>query len=552
MGWILIGILSTIIQLGVIVGIVVLIVKLVSGKGKDKQKTTSESAGTMARRLFVYSIMITMLILVGIGIAGLIDAALPRSGQIVDSSAAALPIAFVVVGLPVYLGLARYTLKRFATDPTEQTSAGWAFYLTVALIGSLLTTMALAGDTLSSVVEGDGVDRTTVIHLIIWGGIWVGHWIASQRWKSERSTSLHLLLGSAAGLIWAFSGAIATLTAVFSTVYDELFLDTLTGATIDDLLRPAMILVVGLPVWWWYWTRHARTVDRTPLWHAYVLLLGVLGGAVSVIIGAGIVLFSVLVWFLGNDGGSASGHFSMLPGALAAIAAGGVVWMYHGRILGGRTERERTEVDRVYDYLLAAAGLLVAAGGLTTLLVTILKSIYGGPGITDSGGEILATAITLLVVGAPLWWNYWRTIQRYRTDDAPSELGSATRRIYIVGLFGIAAITAVITLIIIVFVFFEDLLESSFGKNTIDSSSAAIALLLTAAAVAWYHFTVFREDRAEELPEPEPVVEEAEPGVDIVPEGALEAAIHALNAGGKGQVLVTSTDDGFRVEPTET
>ena len=102
MAWILLGILSSLIQIGVMVGVVVLIVRFVSGR----DKATSVSVGVLIRRFFVYSIMLTMLILVGIGIAGLIEAALPTTGEITSNSAdAARSIAFILVGLPVYLAL---------------------------------------------------------------------------------------------------------------------------------------------------------------------------------------------------------------------------------------------------------------------------------------------------------------------------------------------------------------------------------------------------------------------------------------------------------------
>ena len=125
MGELLIGILGGLVQLGIMGGIVFLIVKAVSGH----KKTSTESAGVHIRRFFVYLLMLAMLILVGLGIAGLIDAVLPTAGVITDSSAAAArSISFVVVGLPIYSGLALYTARRLASDPNEKRSAGWAFY----------------------------------------------------------------------------------------------------------------------------------------------------------------------------------------------------------------------------------------------------------------------------------------------------------------------------------------------------------------------------------------------------------------------------------------
>jgi hypothetical protein len=548
MGWLLLGILSSLIQIGVMVGIVVLIVRFVSGKNK----TTSESVGVLIRRLFVYMIMLAMLILLGIGVAGLIEAALPTTGQITDSSAeAARSIAFVFVGLPVYAGLAIYTSRRLRADPDEQRSFGWAFYLTVALIGSLLTSMALVGGILSDLASGDGPDRKEVIHAGIWIVIWIGHWVIAQRWE-PKGAPVHLLLGSAAGLVWSFSGVIATLAAILSTVYEGLFLESVTGGGIDDLARPAMILVVGLAVWWWYWVRHGRNSQRTAWWHGYVLLLGVLGGAVTAISGAGIMLFAVLQWFLTNPDSSAAAHFSVLPGALAAVATGAAVWAYHRHILGDREDRVRTEVDRVYDYLLGAAGLVVAVSGVTTLIVVVMKQLFGGPVVTGSGGDVLSTAVTLLVIGTPLWWHYWSTIQSYRAENPEEELRSVTRRIYIVGLFGVAAVVAVISLIVLVFIFFEDILEGNLGSGTVDSAAVPIALLITAGALAWYHFTVLREDRSDFVSEIEdtPVVPEP-PSARAVPRGSLEQTLETLAESGHNRTMVVRSKDGFEVEPIE-
>lgn len=493
MAGILFGILASLIQLGVVVGIVVLIVKLVSGRGK----ASTESVSTLIRRFFVYTVMLVMLVLVGIGIAGLVEAALPTPGEITDDSAAvARSIAFVIVGLPVYFGLALFSARRLRSDPNEQRSLGWAFYLTIALIGSLLATMALVGAMLAEGVVGEGIDRTLAINAVIWGGVWMAHWWVAQRREPRNNGQFQLLAGSAAGLIWSFAGAIATVTAMLTVIYESLFLETIARGGVEDLLRPAMILVVGVPVWSWYWFGHARDSRRTSWWLGYTLLIGVMGGAISAIVGMGMILFSTLEWALGDASGSAVVHFDLLPGAVAALLVGGGAWAYHAHVLGEREERTRGEVDRVYDYLLAAAGLVVAAAGLTTLIAVTLMGVAGAQSAVTDSGSAVATALTLLLIGVPLWWRYWSTIQRYRRLYPASELHSIPRRVYILGLLGIAGIVAVVSLIVIVFIVVEDGLDGSLGAKTLDSSAVALALLATAGALAWYHLAVFREDRA--------------------------------------------------------
>lgn len=541
MGSVLLGILASLIQLAVMVGIVVLIVKAVGGR----RKTSTESVGVLIRRVFVYTLMLSMLLLLGIGIGGLIEAALPNSGEITDSSTdAALSIAFVIVALPVYAGLCVYTARRLQTDSNEQSSTGWAFYLTVALIGSLIAAMALVGSALSEVAGGEAPERTTIINATIWIAVWVAHWMVSQRFE-PRNSQLHLLAGSSIGLIWASVGALATAIAVLSTIYDELFATSLTGNDLSDLLRPAAVLAVGLPTWWWYWARHSRGAARTSLWHAYVLLVGVMGGVVTVIVGGGILVFSVLDWFLGDVSTSAAAHFDTVPGAVAALFVGSAVWAYHAHVLGDRESRVRDEIGRVYDYLLSAAGLLVATSGVAVLLGAALKSLSSQGSVATSDGDILPTALTLLVVGVPLWWRYWSTIQRYRRSDPKGELTSITRRIYIVGLFGIAAIVAVISLIVIVFIVVEDVLDGAVGWITVSDTAIAIALLITAGAIAWYHFVVFREDR--EALGPDAHIDEVPEDEQLVLPGDLEEAVAALMADGIDTVTIAKVPGGYYV-----
>jgi len=487
------GIFGSFIPLLILGGIVFGVVKLMS----NHDKATGEGVGVAIRRLFQYGVMLAMLVLTTFGVAGLIDAVASAGSRItVDATATALSIAFVFVGLPVFVGLGIYTAHRVKVDPREQHSAGWAIYLTIVLFGSLVTVMSLTGAFLAEMLDDGDIDTTIGIYAVVWAAVWVGHWWAAQNRGDPQRLQAQTLLGSGAGLFAVFFGIAAGATAVLTQIYDSLFQTSIVDAGIEPLAAPFIILVVGIPVWWWYWFRNGRHLNRGGLWLTYVLLLGVLGGAVAVVIGAGFVIFGVLEWFLGDPGTtSPASHFDFLPVAVGFMTAGSASWLYHARLLGDRGDRRRTEVDRVYDYLLSGAGLVVAASGVATLITVSLKAL-AGLGLTSfQSGDATAAALTLLVVGIPLWWRYWSTIQRYRSTDPDAELASVTRRIYIFLLFGVAGIVAVVNLIIIVFMVFNDILEGRFGSTTLDDASVAISLVITAGMIAGYHFTVFYEDR---------------------------------------------------------
>lgn len=500
------GILGSVIPLLILVGLIVLMARLVT----KRETVTSEGAGVFIRRFVQYMIMLGTLVLAAIGLAGLIDAAAAAAVQVTqDSAAVARAIAFVVVGMPVYVGLASYTARRLRDDPRERQSLGWASYLTIVLLGSLVAAMSLVTAFLAGLLDEREIDRTLLINAAIWGAVWAGHWWVAQRQGDRQRMQIHLLLGSAAGLVAIVSGAGAGLAAVLQQIYDSLFVGSVIDAGIEAIVRPLIVLVIGAPVWWWYWFRNARHSSRTPWWLAYVLLLGILGGVVAVATGAGFVLFGVLQWTFGDPSStSAAAHFGFLPGALGAVAVGGASWAYHRAVLADRARRERTELDRVYDYLLSGAGLLVAAAGLATLVAVALDAIGGREIASSASGNAIAAAVTLLVIGGPLWWRYWSTIRRHRETNPQGELRSTTRRVYLSLLFGATGIVAVINLIILVFILFEDILDGALGPKTIRSAAVPIAVLLTAGAIAWYHFAVFREDRSVAPDEERPALRE--------------------------------------------
>lgn len=568
------GIFGSLIPLLVLGGIVFGVVKLMS----NRTRTTDESAGVAIRRFFQYSIMLAMLVLATFGIAGLIDAAASAGSRItVDATGTALSIAFVVVGLPVFVGLAMYTSHSLRTDPREQDSVGWAVYLTIVLFGSLVTVMSLTGAFLAELLDNGDIDTTIGIYAVVWAVVWVSHWWAAKRKGDPRRLQAQILLGSGAGLFASFFGIAAGAAAVLAQIYDRFAQTSIVDAGIEPLAGPLIILVVGLPVWWWYWFRHGQNLNHGGLWLTYVLLLGVLGGAIGVIIGAGFVIFGVLEWFIGDPGTtSPASHFDFLPVAIGFMAAGSASWLYHGTLLGDRDDRKRTEVDRVYDYLLSGAGLVVAASGIATLITISLKAL-AGLGLTSfQSGDATAAALTLLVIGIPLWWRYWSTIQRYRRTNPDAELVSVTRRIYIFLLFGVAGIVAVVNLIIIVFIIFSDILEGDFGSITLDEASVPIALLLTAGAIAGYHFAIFREDRAamHDVVEPtlrsvvvvssstDPIVGAIRTEIgasvtvidvapDPIPAGNIEEAVKILQATDHPSVVVIPNEDGsYTIQPT--
>lgn len=86
-------------------------------------------------------------------------------------------------------------------------------------------------------------------------------------------------------------------------------------------------------------------------------------------------------------------------------------------------------VRRLYFYFVAFVSLMMAASGIVLLLQFVIDSITGDNLISDSTTR-LAGGISLLIVGAPLWFFHWRYMQRAVVDQ-PVETRSILRKLYI-------------------------------------------------------------------------------------------------------------------------
>ena len=396
--------------------------------------------------------------------------------------------------------------------------------------------------------------------------------LESASLHGARFIGLDREIGSVAGgVTLAIAGGVA-LGLALTEIYDQLFNTVITSDFSEAIRVTLAFVIVGALVWWWHWLRHYQRFERTEVWNAYVLLFGVLGGLLVAITSLGVVVFGVLEWLFGDpEAASAAGHFEFLPGAAAAALVGGGVWWYHRAVLRASGEDERTEVDRIYQYLLSALGLATTTIGVTTVLVALIGSVAPAPiAESDSEIDVLLAAVSALLIGAPIWWRTWSSIQHHAASDPESELTSPSRSLYLLVLFGLGGIVAIASLVAVMVVAFGAVLDGTFGGETIYEMRISLAVLITVGLVAGYHWSVWRSDR-DILPEAEretrkPTVRDvvllAPDGVDTAAVGPatgasvrvmrrldevdvdIESVIAAIEASEAERVIVVPSSDG--------
>lgn len=514
------GLLSQLLILGVIVWV---IVRLVRGRRDAEQGDQVVSV----RRLFVFGLLFATLMLTAVGAVMVLQELIgPSEGGDEGRSALAFGLALVIVAGPAYGLLLRYGCRRLGQVASERRSFGWAAYLNLALLISLIVTIVTSQYLLEGVIGVQEFEAASVVPVVVWGAVWAMHWFWLKATYGLPG-DLHLAAGSLTGLITLVIGIGGLIYLAGDEIYTRLVEQIPAGHETPELGAWGIAALLGVLVWSWYWLARYNRAERTGLWHAYVVVIGALGGLIATVCSAATLGYWTLVWFVGQpDAATSSEHFEYVPAVATSVLFVGVAtWQYHRWALQTGGEVERSEALRTYDYVMAGAGLVSTVVAVTLALVALLETITTDPLGTDTSvANQLILAVTLSVIGAPLWWVFWSRIGRHVADDPVVELGSPVRRLYLIVLFGVGGIVILVSLISVLFIAIEDLLDGTFGSQTVWSTRVGLSLLVTVTGVAWYHLAVFRSDRAIlTASEPTPLQQLPRHVVLIAPRGATLA-----------------------------
>ena len=506
-------------------------------------------------RLFRLGLMLIALGLAAEGITGLLAAVLPRSGELArDPSELAQALSFTIVGVPALAGLARWTRQRLAADPGEASSPVWAGYLTFALLAALVVTMTNVDLTLQWVFGVERFDGGALARSLVWGAVLAAHWVLSRRrplvdvyGAAEARTPWYLVIGSLVGLAAGGSALAGLVNVSLRLLYDSAVdRDMLAGAGTDSVLRALASAIPAVAVWLWFWLLYALRSPRTERWYAYVLLAGVLGGLATTLIAGGQLVFSVLQWLFGDPPeATAAAHFASLPGPVAAVGVGAVVWIHHRHTLA-TASRHRSEVDRIYTYLLTFVGVVVCTVAVTLVVAAFVEAVVG-TGLAGSLADPIVLAVTFLAIGLPLWAVFWRRAEANAKSDR-TEVRSPSRRLYLLVTLGLSAAVALVSLVVLLTGFLTDLTAGDLAGATARRIRVPLGLVLSTAAVAAYHGVVYRDDRRSTAPPPGPQrrVREVVLISDLAPADAA-----AVAEGLGGRVVRYTTANGVGPRPDD-
>jgi hypothetical protein len=476
------------------------------------------------RRLYFYLVALISIEVVLWGLVGLLRSIVDEtiSG---GADALAQALALILVGVPIFL-IHWLSVQRAAVrDEEEKTAMLRAIFFYAILLGTLIPVVQnLLSFIDRALVQGTGLgvgrafsafrNQTLADNLIaivingivagyFWNGL-RGEWTTLPR--KENFTEVRRLYR----YLWMLYGLLMT---VFGAQQILRFLFYIPGNVLGELGREVAVngialLVVGTPVWVYSW-RVIQDSLADPAEMGSVLRLGILyllalGGVITVITTAAMVINTLLTWLLGTDW-TFQYFIQQIGGPISIGVPLGLVWAYYSYWLNRHIEAigdpvRQAGLKRLYYYILAFIGLSVAFIGVTSLFRFIIDTLVGFLMSASTRGT-LANSIASLIVGLPLWLMTWRPMQAEalaQGEMSDHARRSVIRKTYLYLALFAAVIGGMVTAVQLIFNFIVVVVlgdrGSSAALNFLERELNLAQLLLLFAVVLVYHLNVLRRD----------------------------------------------------------
>ncbi|HSG44868.1 MAG TPA: DUF5671 domain-containing protein [Anaerolineales bacterium] len=473
------------------------------------------------RRLYFYLVAFISIEVVLWGLILLLRSMLDDkiSGGVDDLAQA---LALIVVGVPIFLVHWLWTQRASEREEEEKTATLRAVFLYGILIATLIPVVqnllafinrsflgvarleyyrAFVGGTQTLTDNAVAIAMNLFVAAYFWR-------VLSNEWRSLPKQENFSEVRRLYRYIWMLYGLLMTVMGAQQILR---FVFYIPGNILGELGRETLVngialLVVGVPVWVYTW-RIIQDALSDPAEMGSMLRLGILyilalGGVITVISVTYNIVHEILLIILGQAS-TFSKFIDAIGGSLSIGIPLGAIWAYYGHWLDRHItavgdEVQRAGMKRLYNYILAFIGLVVAFVGVGTLLSFLIDMITSrGFVFGSSDRSTLASALSSLIVGLPLWLMNWRPMQVAALSEG--EMGDHARRslirksyVYIALFAGV--IGGMATAVGLVNLLLRAVLSGDAASDFVNQLLNMIQLLFLFGVVLIYHFNVLRTD----------------------------------------------------------
>lgn len=491
------------------------------------------------RRFITYLLLFVMVIIAAIGVSGLLERVLDGGETVAyfGSSGLAQSLAFALIAGPLAAVLWWLTWRETAMS-RDRASVAWPLYLVLASTVALLVFTIALFTWAAALISGDWHASDLAV-AIVWGLVWLWHY---WMWRHPAKAPTRLVgvapaIASLVGLWMGVGGLVSALMSLIDSATEAFTSTALLGAPVWQTVLQSLVWAIGGGLlWWWHWFRAGVREQRTGF--ATVLLVFITGfGAFALFVFGTTLTLYTAVRLVVTAGDPVGVILDPLGLAVASAVFGALVLVYHRRIVGQHSDAVRAATGLVTS----GVALATAATGVGVTVNALLAS-FGSPLIGTDSRPLLIGGICALLVGGALWWASWRP----GSASSASRIPTPGRRIYLVVIFGLSALVALVTLLVIGYQLFSFALDGASGESLLERTRQALGLLVATLLVAAYHFALWRRDRSVEATHERPRTIER---ITLVTSSDPEPLVGALREATGARVTVLRRADAVAGEP---
>jgi hypothetical protein len=465
------------------------------------------------RRMYFYVVSFVALIMAASGVVVtalfVLDSIFVGSTVSGNTGLLATGLSLIIVGLPLWFFHWRIVTRYVAELPVEARSVLRKVYIYLVLGISAAFALTAAVAVLAFLLGDGDYSGYPWATLVVWAAVWAFHWRMEseegQPTPETRSARRFYLYIVAFGLLSAAGFGAAQLIhgilreAYFGLTSEAVVLPSAGRLWTGDMQQALVLLLVVVPAWAVHWFRFAGPDGGSTVRQVYLYGFAVAGGAVTILIAAGVIIFGVLEWAIGLPDASTAAQFRFLPGGIASLIVAGAIFTYHRWVARSEDESWSTEAWAVRGavlYASAAVGVVLTALAIGAVVETVFEAIEGSGAFSgaDLWRDRLALTITFGILGVPMWAYYWTAIRRRVLSEGVEERLTTARKIFIFGVLGAGMLALLGSVSVLMFIFIRELLDGQIS-NVISDARGAIVVIVPAAIILIYHWFVYRDDR---------------------------------------------------------